>query len=486
MLWGDPVYVISVDSATARVSAKGHLLDIDLDHLMETPLLEIYQIDVGQGDSTLIHTPDDRWLMVDGGPERTDSNSGRVAADFLFWKMYVDQSWRRQFNFQPLPFTIDALVCSHPDSDHYGGFNSLTPKIQGGDLQIETVFHNGMGRFGGAPFTKYQSGAGFGQLGPVEGGALPDAFLTTLIDDFDDVRAFLSPTSGRPWRLKGEYQSWLRILEGLEGNGVGALQRVHHGMGHLPGYQPNGDAVSIKILGPVEDTVNGGPGLRYLDTAGKSAMEDPSLTRNGHSVVLRFDYKDARILLTGDLNFKSQAVLLGAVPAAEFKAHVAKACHHGSDDISVTFLQAMAPWATMISSGDSEGHVHPRALMLGLTGATTPLRTKSGTPNSYLGLSEPHYRGPLLYSTELSRSVRLRDPSAVLDENGDPVDNPSLQAKKASGAPDGLIEPLDYWQLADQVTFGLINVRTDGKKILMGVLKENQASFQVETFKASD
>jgi len=44
----------------------------------------------------------------------------------------------------------------------------------------------------------------------------------------------------------------------------------------------------------------------------------------------------------------------------EFLCDVAKACHHGSDDVSYEFLSAMRPAVTVISSGDNEGHDHPR------------------------------------------------------------------------------------------------------------------------------
>jgi hypothetical protein len=50
---------------------------------MDTPLLSLFQIDVGQGDGALLNLPDGRWLMVDSGPPKTSSNSGRIAADFL-------------------------------------------------------------------------------------------------------------------------------------------------------------------------------------------------------------------------------------------------------------------------------------------------------------------------------------------------------------------------------------------------------------------
>jgi hypothetical protein len=39
---------------------------------------------------------------------------------------------------------------------------------------------------------------------------------------------------------------------------------------------------------------------------------------------------------------------------------------------------------------------------------------------------------------------------------------------------------LKDWLLANRMVYGLIKVRTDGKKIVMAVLKGSEASFQVE------
>ena len=478
MLWGDPVYVISIAGSTATVSAKGHHLEIPVADLMDTPLLSVYQIDVGQGDGALVHLPDDRWMMVDGGPPKKGSNSGRIAADFARWKMFVDQSWRKEFSFGGPRFVLDSVVCTHPDEDHYGGLEALTRHVRSGVLEYGTVFHSGLGRFTCKP-TPYANGLGYGQLGEVRGNDLPDAYLTTLLDGFDDVREFASETPARPWRLTSAYGRWLEGLAALEGSGVGGLERVHRGLGHLPGYGPSGGGASVAVLGPVEEPLNGQPALRYLDTAGQASMKQPSLTRNGHSVVLRIDYDRVRILLTGDLNFRSQAVLLKHVPGAEFRCHVAKACHHGSEDVSATFLRAMSPWATLISSGDNESYAHPRAKMLGLTGALSELRPAGGR-SRFLDLEEERYAAPLMYSTELSRSIELFDCFAVFDQQDRRIPNASLQAVGRTKRAGGPRAPYGDWLLGTRMVYGLINVRTDGRRILLGVLKEGESSFQIE------
>lgn len=481
MLWGDPVYVISIDGGTATVSAKGHHLEIPLADLMDTPLLSLFQIDVGQGDGSLVHFPDNRWMLVDGGPPKRSSNSGKIAADYVNWKMFVDQSWRKEFGFGGPRFVVDSVVCTHPDEDHYGGFEPLTKHVRNRLLEFGTVFHCGLGRFAG-PMSAFANGAGFGQLGEVRGTAPPDAYVTSVLDDFDDVRTFATPTAARPWRLTGSYARWLEGLAALEGSGVGALRRVHRGIGHLPGYEPAGNGASVSVLGPVEEPLNGRPALRYLDGAGISAMKQPSLTRNGHSVVLRIDYGRVRILLTGDLNFRSQALLLKHVDPTEFSCHVGKACHHGSEDVSATFLKAMAPWATLISSGDNESYAHPRAKILGLTGALNELR-KEGGKNRFLDLEEDRYAAPLMYSTELSRSIELSDCFAVFDGQENRVVKPSLQAAGRTRRAEGARAPMREWLLGTRMIYGLINVRTDGQRIILGVLKESDSSFQIEELK---
>src|SRR5207247_4320955 len=136
----------------------------------------------------------------DGGPPRSWSNSGKIAADFLYWKMFVDQSWKNEFNYRRVPFRLDAVVCTHPDTDHFGGLMDMTAKLGQKTLEYGTVYHGGMGRFSGKA-VPYENGAGHGQLGPVEGAALPDAYLTALLDGFNDVRNFSKPSSSTAWKL---------------------------------------------------------------------------------------------------------------------------------------------------------------------------------------------------------------------------------------------------------------------------------------------
>lgn len=504
LLWGDVVFVRDIAGSKAEVSAKGHILKIPSARLTDKALLNIWQIDVGQGDASLIRFPDGKWAAIDLGPGRSgfiNTNSGRTAVDFMAWMAFEDHVWMFQGNDnRDKTFQFDWIVFTHPDEDHIGAGKQFTDKL-GTYWSVGTVYHNGMGRFDGSPKEWSAAAPGMSQLGKVEGDDPDELYLTSLTDDFADVDAYENAQPGRPWKLSGNWATILKKLRDNRGGSVGALKRLSD---RFDGSQLSADPVSTKILGPVESTMptTGAPALRYLDenaTRGFYNLGSPSLTRNGHSVVLRFDFGDVRILLTGDLNFRSQALLLQRWPESEFACHVGKACHHGSDDLSWKFLRAMSPIATLFSSGDQETHVHPRALVLGMTGAFAP-RLKWNKPQqdgtiqtvtqSFAGHSEEELFAPLLYSTELSRSVAMASGYKAFVRAG-PTGTPTHTAVGdcwLATSNDGPFMRLADTRVVENLTYGLINVRTDGTTVAIAVLEESakNPAFHVETFRPSE
>ncbi len=81
LLWGDRVEVQDGNPVNGRVKAKARGQEgyIKLSDLGDDRLLEIYFIDVGQGDSVLMVTPDGRHLLVDGGYKRSAQNHGKLS-----------------------------------------------------------------------------------------------------------------------------------------------------------------------------------------------------------------------------------------------------------------------------------------------------------------------------------------------------------------------------------------------------------------------
>jgi hypothetical protein len=200
-------------------------------------------------------------------------------------------------------------------------------------------------------------------------------------------------------------------------------------------------------------------------------LSSDSVTRNGHSVVLRVDFGRARLLLTGDLNTESQRLLLSYHDRLEFAADVAKGCHHGSDDIDLRFVRAMNARATVISSGDHESYAHPRPRVLG---ASARYGRES---RASAGGTLP----PLLYSTELARSVELGF-AASLEVDGART-GPGAVRVRLEGRKQRL-RPLDSTPIVSDLVYGLVNVRTDGQTLLIGTLRESGKDFELQAFKA--
>ena len=83
-------------------------------------VLEITAIDVGQGDSLLIITPQGKTVLLDsggvGGGSRSDFDVGEEVVSPYLWSRGI----RR----------LDAVANSHPHSDHIGGMRSVIANFQ--------------------------------------------------------------------------------------------------------------------------------------------------------------------------------------------------------------------------------------------------------------------------------------------------------------------------------------------------------------------
>ena len=464
-LWGESVEVLGRPrGGRVAVRAWGMEGTMDPGQLGDRPLLEIYVIDVGQGDGILVHTPDDRWHMVDGGKPRSTLQLGKGAANFIRWK------FRTHLGRDTV--ALENVVITHSDFDHYGGVIDVLGGdfgLRAGDpplpVDVENLYHCGVGRF---------AGRAEDELGRVERGSAPPfprhergiprdgEFITELLDGKTSFR--------RPPRpFKREFGDLARLVAKVPRN----VQRLSHRDTHLKGYGRGENDVAISVLGPVLEDIGGNRvGLRRLGTS--------SVTANGHSIVLRLDYDLARILLTGDLNDRSQKLLLSYMPEEDFAVDVAKACHHGSEDIDLAFVKAMRPRSTVISSGDNESFSHPRPFAMGAS-------ARYGREGVDATTRRQRVLPPLVYSTELARSVRLENAARarVQAEDGERELSPDLVDVRST-ARDAKFRSLERTPLSTDLIYGLVNVRTDGRSILCGTLREDGAGFDVQVFKAGE
>jgi beta-lactamase superfamily II metal-dependent hydrolase len=403
-----------------KVRARGVDGYLKEDQFQAQRVLEVNFVDVGQGDGCHVVTPDDQHFLIDAGP-------GDNMYRFLKWRFNLARA-----KAAPPPFTV---IVSHSDADHYKGFGKIFTATKGATQQfkIKRIYHNGLVEYGGPSVET---------LGTVVTHNNRD-YVTDLCDS---NAAFNSRAtkSAKPGLFIATMQKSSAPKSSLR-------------LGSKPIYKKG--ALLMEILGPVAASIGKKAALPVLDA-------NKGKTKNGHSVVIKLTMGKLRLLLGGDLNTpaehhllsrfsgsdiadikrqltdKSTAVIKRKALQVELDAailksrktlevDIAKSCHHGSADFTSEFLRALNPLATVISSGDDEPHTHPRPDTLGTIGK--------------------HSRGErsLIFSTELARSGKEFVEYAKL--------NPKLKKERVV------------------TVYGMINVRTDGEKVVIAQKLERRA-----------
>lgn len=419
---------------------------IPKEHTTDTRPLEIIFLDVGQGDGAVLITPEhgdgEAVIVIDAGAREN---------------MHAFLS--RRFRAYKARFQFHAAIITHPDKDHYGGFE---PIFAVPNFGFDVVYHNGL-------VERPVSGT-FEKLG---GLVRDDAAGRSYVTDLAIGAAEIAQHFGSGVDLGAfEFPQVMRnALDNPNIHGFRMLSTEHgskeSGRTWVPGFAPSDDrGYDIEVLGPVVEFDSAGvPRLRKIGSYGE--------TKNGHSVLLRLRFGGFSVLFGGDLNDKAEKFLLshysgrsrfprvGSDAYAEmieaagqrFGCDIMKVCHHGSEKVTDAFLETVHPVAFVISSGDEEGHVHPRPDLLGRLGK--------------LGRGD----APVILSTELQRSTRdvedqklLRDLTRrVLELRDAPTDKRR----------DRIID--DIWTLgrSNVTVYGAIYLKTDGRNLI--------TAFRIET-----
>jgi competence protein ComEC len=286
-------------------------------------ILELYFIDVGQGDSTFIVTPKRKKILVDGGLNER-------ASHFLAWKYYLNEP-------DSEPITIDLLVLTHADEDH---INGLIPVISHPKIRVERIVHSGLATF--------KKGAFKERLGDLS--MDPNTNKKYVITCHDQISELDDEN-----KLSDGYLKWKKAILA---DGITDYHAINSDTGEINIDDPN---ITLEVLGPRTEIIEGKKAYRWFDAHG--------YTINAHSVVLRLGFKSIHILLAGDLNRDGEDYLLqDRNLAKKMDANVLKAPHHGSHDFSRHWLDLVNPQISIISSGDDVDHGHPRAIFIGAIG----------------------------------------------------------------------------------------------------------------------
>lgn len=372
VLMGTYVKIISENDEWTQIYAfkkNGWMRSSDLSNDMG---MKIFFLDVGQGDGTLLEVGKYK-IVIDAGPNSSMYN-------------YLTKWQYKYLLDKGEKVHIDFLIVSHFDTDHYKGFVKI---LQDKRFTFGTIVHAGILKFA-VKDNPYNSG--LGEIVSSNG----KKYLTKVFDDLLTVSEQVS--------FNRDVTAFLNALHDADIQGV---KRFEQG-DIIIEEQIESQSFRIEVLAPFTEKLNDEKAFVYWKDDGK--------TINGHSLVLKVVFGNRTVLLGGDLNTFSQHYLMEKYPFENpFEVDVAKSCHHGSSDFSEKFMELVNPYATVISSGDNEGHAHPRADAIGCAGKYSKSKR------------------PLVYSTELARSTDLKN---------------------------------------QKILYGMINLRTNGKDIYMSQMKE--------------
>lgn len=364
-------------STVPKASGQSLAGFIESSRLSDRQQLKVFYLDVGQGDSALIEAHG-RLVLIDAGPnngvlgELEDRRRALVRAEEAVGRQSPDR------------LTIDVVVISHFDSDHYFGLTSL---MKSDKFSIGKVFHNGLPRYSN-PDSK---DLGLGTFGPLGQNEL--ASISTDFDGIDSLKRLVD--EGYFFTASGGNSHFRSFAEAaLEAHEAGRLGSIERLVRRDPDPRSiellsnTGPDLRFEVLGPVSTTSRGRVRLpSFSDPHGSGWTPSSSHTINGNSIVLRLQYGVHSFLFGGDLNAPAQDYLRGRYGGSlvHFAADVNKACHHGSSDFDVEYLSDVNPHATVFSSGDNGSHDHP-------------------LPDA-MGAAAKASQGvfPLIFSTELAR-----------------------------------------------------------------------------------
>lgn len=441
LIFGDYIKIIDLEISSDRIKVKSRGIEgwININSIQKNRILEVNFIDIGQGDGCHLVTPDDKHYLIDAG-------KGDNMYRYLFWRFNLDVNKYLNINFK--------AIISHPDNDHFLGFKDI---FKSGKIKFDKIYHSGVVQ------RPKNLGKGWNtEIGESKELSDNNKYLLSIVGTNEEVHKLLDDSQN----LSGSGSQYLKTLnlsrETIQPEFI-TLNQEHEDLNVLDELN-----FKMKVLSPILKEVDGNNVLPYFKSLGK--------TKNGHSVLIRLEYKGLRILLGGDINEEAGEYIneqLAPNAKEELQVDVAKACHHGSHLFSYEFLENVNALSTVISSGDDESYSHPRPDTLGALGKT--------------GYSKK----PLIFSTELARSNKDFSKSSVpvlikKYQEWEEAKNDLIEFKKNYvPSPDNIRifeikkqeEVKSYKEINSYLTrYGMISLRSDGEKMIMTQKLEKDSS----------
>ena len=447
LAWGDEVEVIETTAAHIKIAFRdfkeepdGSILPVVTDGfilkatggrpaladmikpIVDKNVLMVWFVDVQQGDGCVIQTPKGKVMLLDGG-------ENQLFARFLAAR-YPGSSLAN-------PKDIECIIVSHGDADHFEGLPEILKSESNTNpkkrlfIRPKRVYHNGIvKRPGKKPDgTARKDTELLGNTSKVGS----ELFITGLEDD-------LLQTDNQ--EMNAPFKSWRKTLkEYNDRHNILTIKRLDHTSDGDFDFLGS-ENIEAQVLGPIIDKVNNKPALKFLREPRKSVagiLNDDenstptgsfsaSHTINGHSVILRLKYGNISFIFAGDLNEEAEDILVRNQAQTPIQSEILKVPHHGSADFSNRFFDAVKPLVSVVSSGDEsemKEYIHPRATLMGALGKHSRIDR------------------PLIFVTELVAFFKMEG-LAKLSAN-----------------------PRKQFFAFSRAAFGVVNVRTDGKKIFV-------------------
>jgi beta-lactamase superfamily II metal-dependent hydrolase len=267
--------------------------------------LRVYVLDVGQGDSILIISPEGKTVLVDAGDEK----HGKQIVEALKSKGVQDH--------------LDYFVATHSHPDHIGG----VPEVFAA-FKVGTVLHNDFPPPEVVKASEAESAA-------AQGGNKKQG----------------KPKPPPPPRGRGGRVVELPTVKAYNGFKGAAEQAGAQFKKAEPEQKIElGGGAILTVLAPQPP-----PFTREQISSSRSGNES-----NANSIVMRLDYGDFSMLLTGDAEAQTEDRLVNKELDELKDVDVLKVAHHGSKYATTeNFLKRVRPKAAVISMSEFNRYGHP-------------------------------------------------------------------------------------------------------------------------------